>query len=253
MTSLMVNHTSWRSAGLIGLLFLMAMALTPALATAQNGPATTILGQVTDEAGGALPGVVVTLRGPALQVPEMTSTTDPRGEYRLTPLPIGTYSLQFELSGFQSLRLEGIKLTSGFIAKLNEMMKIGTMTETVTVSGQSPLVDVTQATTATSLRGDSLALIPSGNNGIVGFLQQVPGVRTNIDVGGSSITDTNLFATNGQSGESVADAGRRVCRNGGQQRQRHALRLQRGRRRAISDQRQPGGQLRCAVWASISS
>ncbi len=198
----MRNHLSSRSAGLIGLLFLMATALMPALVTAQNGAATTILGQVTDEAGGALPGVVVTLRGPALQVPEMTSTTDPRGEYRLTPLPIGTYSLQFELSGFQSLRLEGIKLTSGFVAKLDQVMKLGAMSETITVSGQSPLVDVTQASTATALQGDSLEMIPSGTNGIVGFLAQVPGARTNIDVGGSSVTDTNIFTANGQTGES---------------------------------------------------
>ncbi len=198
----MRNHLSSRSAGLIGLLFLIATALMPALVTAQNGAATTILGQVTDEAGGALPGVVVTLRGPALQVPEMTSTTDPRGEYRLTPLPIGTYSLQFELSGFQSLRLEGIKLTSGFVAKLDQVMKLGAMSETITVSGQSPLVDVTQASTATALQGDSLEMIPSGTNGIVGFLAQVPGARTNIDVGGSSVTDTNIFTANGQTGES---------------------------------------------------
>ena len=183
-----------------GILCVFVLALWPALATAQT-QASTILGQVKDENGGVLPGVTVTLRGPALQVPEMVTVTDVQGDYRISPLPIGTFTLQFELTGFQSVRLEGITLTSGFTATLNQTLKIGTMSETITVSGQSPLVDVTQATTATSLQGDSLALIPSGNNGIVGFLMQVPGVRTNIDVGGSSITDTNLFATNGQSGD----------------------------------------------------
>src|SRR5258707_513044 len=202
MTLLTANYARQRAAGLIGLLCLTVLALAPALARAQTGSATTILGQVTDDNGGALPGVTVTLKSPALQVPEMTTVTDGRGEYRLTPLPIGTYSLQFELSGFQGLRLEGIKLTSGFVAKLDEVMKIGAMSETITVSGQSPLVDVTQASTATSLQGDALALIPSGTNGIVGFLAQVPGARTNLDVGGSTVTDTNIFTANGQAGES---------------------------------------------------
>jgi len=202
MKFLTATHTYRRSARLIALVCLMVLALSPARAAAQQGAATTILGQVTDENGGALPGVTVTLRGPALQVPEMTSVTDARGEYRLTPLPIGVYSLQYELSGFQGLRLEGVKLTSGFVAKLDQILKIGAMSESITVSGQSPLVDVTQASTATALQADSLELIPSGTNGIVGFLAQVPGARTNIDVGGSSITDTNIFTANGQTGES---------------------------------------------------
>jgi Carboxypeptidase regulatory-like domain/TonB dependent receptor-like, beta-barrel len=196
--SLRTMNETGRFAVLLGLI---ALVMVPASANAQTGSATSIVGQVKDENGGVLPGVTVTLRGPALQMPEMVTVTDAQGDYRLSPLPIGTFTLQFELGGFQSMRLEGINLTSGFTATLNQVMKIGAVTETITVSGQSPLVDVTQATTATSLQGDSLALLPSGNNGIVGFLQQVPGVRTNIDVGGSSITDTNLFATNGQSGE----------------------------------------------------
>jgi len=181
-------------------LFLLMWATGPAWA--QTGSATTIQGQVTDENGGALPGVVVTLKGPSLQIPQMTTVTDERGEYRLTPLPIGTYTLQFELSGFQTVRLDGIRMTSGFVAKVNQPMKIGAMAETITVSGQSPLVDVTQASTATTLQAETLQLIPSGTNGIVGFLAQVPGARTNVDVGGSSITDTNIFTANGQTGES---------------------------------------------------
>src|SRR5262245_25143535 len=180
----------------------LVLGLMPGVARAQAGSATTIQGQITDANGGALPGVTVTLTGPALQVPQMTTVSDERGEYRITPLPIGVYTLQFELSGFQTVKLDGIRITSGFVAKINQTMKIGAMSETITVSGQSPLVDVTQASTATTLAADTLRLIPSGTNGIVGFLAQVPGARTNIDVGGSSITDTNIFTANGQTGES---------------------------------------------------
>ena len=169
-------------------------------ASAQTGSAT-ILGQVTDDGGGALPGVIVTVKGPALQVPEVSTVTDERGEYRITPLPIGTYTVEFSLSGFQTLRLPDVRLTTGFIAKLDQVLKIGQLEETVTVSGQTPLVDVTQASTATTLERDALELIPSGTNGIVGFLAHVPGAQSNVEVGGSAVTDTNIFTANGQGGE----------------------------------------------------
>ena len=87
------NRKCGRSSIVLGLLYLVALALTPALAAAQAAQATaTILGQVTDESGATLPGVTVTLRSPALQVPSMSTVTDERGEYRLTPLPIGIYT-----------------------------------------------------------------------------------------------------------------------------------------------------------------
>ena len=181
-------------------LCLAILALAPARALAQTGTAT-LLGQVTDEGGGALPGVTITLRSPALQVPAVSVVTDERGEYRLTPLPIGIYTVEYSLSGFQILRIEGVRLTAAFSAKLDQTMKIGALSETVTVSGQSPLVDVTQASTATTLQAEALELIPSGTNGIVGFLAHVPGAQTNIEVGGSAITDTNIFTANGLGGE----------------------------------------------------
>ena len=171
-------------------------------ASAQVAAATaTIHGQVTDESGASLPGVTITLRSPALQMPQMSVVSDERGEYRVTPLPIGIYTIDYELSGFQTLRLSEIRLTAGFSAKLDQSMKIGALAETVTVSGQTPLVDVTQASTATTLETEALELIPSGTNGIVGFLAFVPGAQANIEVGGSAITDTNIFVSNGQGGE----------------------------------------------------
>jgi len=169
-------------------------------AGAQTGSGT-ILGQVTDDAGGALPGVTVTLRSPALQVPEVTAITDERGEYRITPLPIGVYTIEYSLTGFQTLRVEDVRLATNFSAKLDQVLQIGQLAETVTVSGQSPLVDVTQASTATLLETEALEMIPSGTNGIVGFLSQVPGAQSNIEVGGSAITDTNIFVSNGQGNE----------------------------------------------------
>ncbi len=193
---------SMRTFRFIFVFFVVGLISAAALApvAAQTGVAT-ILGQVTDPGGGALPGVLVTVKSPALQVPEVTAVTDERGEYRITPLPIGTYSVEFALPGFQTVRLPDMRLTTGFVAKMDQILKIGQLEETVTVSGQTPLVDVTQASTATTLETESLELIPSGTNGIVGFLAHVPGAQSNIEVGGSAVTDTNIFNANGSTGE----------------------------------------------------
>src|SRR5262245_44015880 len=127
-----------RSSLVLGLFAAAALVAMPALAAAQAAQATaTIFGQVSDESGATLPGVTVTLKSPSLQVPSISTVTDERGEYRLTPLPIGTYTVDYELSGFQTLRLSEIRLSAGFSAKLDQSMKIGTLAETVTVSGQT--------------------------------------------------------------------------------------------------------------------
>src|SRR5881392_4127963 len=94
-----------------------------------------IIGQVRDESGAILPGVTVTATSPVLQVPLVTDVTNERGEYRLTPLPIGTYNVEYTLPGFQTVRREGLRLTAGFVAKVDELMKIGAVAETITVSG----------------------------------------------------------------------------------------------------------------------
>src|SRR5262245_47614750 len=105
---------------LLAWLWLLSLVLSVRAARGEALAAATVMGQVSDDSGGSLPGVTVTLRGPSLQVPSMTTVTDARGEYRLTPVPIGTYTIQYELSGFQSLRLEDVKLSAGFTAKLDQ-------------------------------------------------------------------------------------------------------------------------------------
>src|SRR3984893_11597559 len=89
-----------------GILCVFVLALWPALASAQT-QASTILGQVKDENGGVLPGVTVTLRGPALQVPEMVTVTDVQGDYRISPLPIGNITLKFALTRLLQVALAG--------------------------------------------------------------------------------------------------------------------------------------------------
>src|SRR5262250_858244 len=120
---------------------------TPVVAFAQQDAG--IIGVVTDESGAVLPGVTVTVTGPALQVPSMSDVTDAKGEFRITPLPIGTYTVEYMLQGFSGVKREGIRLTVGFTAKLDAQLKVGALEETITVSGQSPVVD-TQSTAATT-------------------------------------------------------------------------------------------------------
>jgi hypothetical protein len=159
------------------------------LATAGQGTAASIIGQVRDESGAVLPGVTVTAKSPALQVPEVTGITDERGEYRLTPLPIGSYSVDYELTGFQTVRQQNLRLTVGFSAKVDVVLKVGALAETITVSGAAPVVDVTGTGTSTLFTRETLELIPTSRNGIVGLLAQAPGVRGNLDVGGNSMSD----------------------------------------------------------------
>jgi len=149
-----------------------------------------------------MPGVTVTARSAALQVGEVNAVTDERGEYRLTPLPIGTYDVTYTLSGFQTLKRDGIRLTVGFVAKLDVALRVGSLEETVTVSGQSPVVDVTSTGTRTELTRETLELTPTGRNGLQALLTQAPGVRTNLDIGGSTINDPVVFRAYGQSNES---------------------------------------------------
>ena len=97
----------------------------PAVAGQGAGNPAGISGVVSDNTGAILPGVTVTVTGPALQVPSVTSVSDERGEYRLSPLPIGVYTLLFELPGFQNVRRENVRLTVGFTARVDAEMNVG--------------------------------------------------------------------------------------------------------------------------------
>src|SRR5262245_29696049 len=177
-------------------------ALLAVAGSAQAQDTAAIVGQVQDESGAALPGVTVTAKSPALQLPEVTAITDGRGEYRLTTLPIGSYTVTYELPGFQGLRREDIRLTTGFTARVDVVLKVGAVAESITVSGASPIVDVTATATSTRLTQEILETTPTGRVGFFALLQQAPGVRNSIDIGGSSATANSItFRSFGQSGE----------------------------------------------------
>lgn len=183
---------------------LMMLTLSPLAmpAAAQVGATASIVGQVTDESKGLLPGVTVTATSPASQVASVVDVTNESGEYRLTPLPIGLYTVEYTLPGFQTVRQEGVRLTAGFTAKLDVVMKVGALAETITVSGAAPVVDTASTAVTTHVTKEVLEIIPTGRNGYTALMELAPGARGQIDVGGSTNNSTPSFRNFGMAEES---------------------------------------------------
>lgn len=167
-----------------GVLVMSLFACANHAAAGQAQIAGSIVGRVTDESGAVLPGVTVTATSPALQLPQVTDVTDGQGDFRLTPLPIGTYEVTYTLTGFQTVRREGLRLTAGFIARVDVVLKVGAIEESVTVSA-TPTVDVQSTGSVTVLTRETLEVVPSSRSGIITLLNQSPSVRSQLDVGGS--------------------------------------------------------------------
>ena len=108
---------------------------------------------------------MATLTSPALQVRELVQVTDAGGAYRFVDLPAGTYNLKFELTGFSTFIREDLRLTVGFVARVDGAMKVGAMTESVTVSGQSPIVDITSTSASVAFTKEILEEVPRGREG----------------------------------------------------------------------------------------
>src|SRR3954447_6868942 len=105
----------------------------------------TINGKVSDASGAVLPGVGITVASPTLLGSQRMLVTDEQGNYRAGLLPPGVYSVKYELPGFKTLVREGIQVSAGFTATLNISMEVATVAETVTVQGDSPIVDTSSA------------------------------------------------------------------------------------------------------------
>src|SRR5438445_478343 len=118
----------------------LSLSTTAWAQTVRNG---SIAGTIADNTGAALPGVSVAVTSPALQVAQLVKVSEGDGTYQFVDLPVGTYRLTFELTGFTTLAREDIRVTTGFAARVDVVLALGTLAETVTVRGQSPLVDVT--------------------------------------------------------------------------------------------------------------
>ena len=161
------------------------LALWPVIASAQTS---TIAGTVKDSSGALLPGVTVEAASPALIEKGRTATTDGSGQYQITALRPGTYNVTFTLPGFSTVKHEGIELTSDFTAQVNADLKVGAVGETITVTGESPVVDTQNITTRTVMTRDVLDSIPTGRNiQAVGIM--IPGTAISVGGGGALSRD----------------------------------------------------------------
>ncbi|MCD6451610.1 MAG: carboxypeptidase regulatory-like domain-containing protein, partial [Acidobacteria bacterium] len=138
-----------------------ALGLT-ATAFAQSSVQTGNLnGTVKDETGAVLPGVTVTITSPAMIVPQLVTQTDEHGFFRFPAIPPGVYQVKFELEGFATLVRKGIVVSLGKTTTLNVTMKVAAVAETITVTGESPVVDKQSTTISVNFTTDLLRHLPS--------------------------------------------------------------------------------------------
>ena len=191
-------------------LIIAALLLIPALSSAQRTTTGTIVGRIVDADGGVMPGVNVTIKSPEA-LGTSTVITDAKGEYRAGNLAPGTYEIRAELAGFQTvIRNEVVRL--GGVTQVDISLKIGSLSETVTVTGESPLVDPERAGLSVNINNAALTSVPvTTNRRFQDVWLMVPGLyvrpdtqeasgserRTSID--GMDVTDPfggDIFAVN---------------------------------------------------------
>src|SRR4029077_20091550 len=172
-------------------------------AFAQGGGASTtgaIQGKVSDSSGGVLPGVTVSATSPS-SMGVQTSVTDTGGNYRFPALPPGTYTVQFELPGFNTLKRENIVISMGFTAAVNVELAVASLQETVTVTGASPVIDTSSTRVQQNFKLEALQEIPNSRD-LWSLLALTPGVgMSRIDVGGNRAgtqTGYNAYGFSGQ-------------------------------------------------------
>jgi hypothetical protein len=176
----------------------LLLVLLPVVAAGQGGDLGSIAGVVKDSTGGVLPGVTVEVASPVLIEKVRTAITDDQGLYRVVSLRPGVYSVTFSLTGFGTVKREGVELTAAFTASINAELKPGALEETITVTGASPLVDVQNTVQQRAVTAQIIETLPAGRQ-FQGFAVLVPGVtRTGAqDVGGSSGDNFSSLAIHG--------------------------------------------------------
>jgi hypothetical protein len=169
------------------------LVLWPMAASAQSA----IAGVVKDASGAVLPGVTVEASSSALIEKTRSAVTDAQGAYKIVDLRPGTYALTFSLEGFNTFKRDGVDLPSSFVATINAELKVGTITETIVVTGESPVVDVQSNTRAANLPRDVLDSVPNSHT-LQSVGQLVVGVTlTAPDVGGSQAMQQTYFTVHG--------------------------------------------------------
>ena len=175
------------------LITICAVALLPGLAAAQSG----ITGAVTDNTGGVLPGVTIEVTSPAMIEGLRTAVTGGEGRFNVIDLRPGIYTVTFSLPGFGTVVREGLDLPADFTATVNAQLSVGALEESVTVSGESPVVDVQSAARRQTLDREVLDSIPTSRTG-QGMGAIIVGVRlSRPDMGGTRATENSRMYVHG--------------------------------------------------------
>jgi len=178
------------------------MAVASVLVFGQSLNTASIRGRVFDPSGAAVAGATVTATSPALLVPHVETQSDANGDFKFTELPIGTYTVTYQASGFQQIVRENIVLTAGFTAAIDVSLKVGNVNESVTVQAESPVVDTEHTTTGTDLNAKVLTdVIPTTRNAVE-YLSTTPGViRANRPDFGGGTSGGGQYAAYGIQGQ----------------------------------------------------
>jgi hypothetical protein len=164
---------------------LLLILFAPVVASAQTSA---IVGTVRDASGGVLPGVTIEVSSPALIEKTRSAVSSGSGTYSIPSLRPGTYSVKFELPGFSTIIREGVELTSDFTATINADLKVGALEETLTVTGESPIVDTSNITQRVVMTQEVRDALPTGRNiQAVGIM--IPGTSLAVGGGGALSRD----------------------------------------------------------------
>jgi hypothetical protein len=157
------------------LLVLVALVFAPTASFAQVA----LAGTVKDSSGAVLPGVTVEAASPVLIEKTRTAVTDATGQYRLESLQPGTYTVTFSLPGFSTLKRDDVIVSGTGVVRIDGELKIGGVAETVTVTGETPIVDVQSTTRSVTLDNETMRSLPSVRSYSY-LLTTVPGVQANV-------------------------------------------------------------------------
>ncbi|MGE3492996.1 MAG: carboxypeptidase regulatory-like domain-containing protein [Vicinamibacterales bacterium] len=179
--------------------------------SAQTTTSGAIAGSVKDTTGAVLPGVTVEAASPALIEKVRSVVTDDQGNYKITDLRPGVYSVTFTLTGFSTFKRDGLELSAGFTANVSPAMAVGSMEETITVSGATPIVDVQNVRSQNVITAQVMANVPTSRNfmGMVALTLGATGgggfsgPNGQRDVGGNNGEGTSAPAIHGSRADGV--------------------------------------------------
>lgn len=180
----------------------LALLLGAPLAHAQTTGS--ITGLVTDASGAVLPGVTITLSGERLIGGPQTQISDTNGSYRFDRLVPGAYNVKFELQGFRTVERPDVRISAAFVATINGKMEVGSLSETITVTGESPTVDVRSNVQQTVMNQEILEGIPTGRDPW-SLAKLIPGVQVaTYDVGGTQSMQQSSMSAHGSNTNDVS-------------------------------------------------